>query len=120
MSLPEHLSTLFDQALEISGEKERNAFVHSQCADDDALRADLEKMLRVHAKASGYFSRPPRIRTASTGENVGRESVIGRLTQQFDLPDTGDAGQTTQHAYGQSVGRYQLQGEIARGGMARL
>ncbi|MGA9342241.1 MAG: serine/threonine-protein kinase [Rhodanobacteraceae bacterium] len=51
---------LFDQLFEIAP-GQRVAWLDRTCADDAALRAELERMLRIDAKASAFLESPPNL-----------------------------------------------------------
>ncbi|MEM6468392.1 MAG: tetratricopeptide repeat protein [Planctomycetota bacterium] len=123
MSETQELSVLFSRALKIHELTERQAFIREHCGDDQQLADDLLQMLRVHQKASGFLSTPPRNVSLPAATRVGRDSVMGRLTQEFDihpaLPHGDDADSPTVSASAIAP-RYQLHGEIARGGMGAI
>ena len=85
MPFPDQISKLFAEALEISSSADRQEFVKQHCAGDAELEADLMQMLRVHEHATGFLSQPPGASHSASGQ-IGRESVIGRLAERFDLP----------------------------------
>lgn len=131
--MSDHLSRLFQQALEISDWNEREVFVSEHCREDATLANELRQMLRVYQRATGFLSQPPMLTssTAERGHNmqdarIGRDSVLGRLTQEFEL-DPQPENQTdsayadhTKLSTADAMPRYQLHGEIARGGMGAI
>ncbi len=120
MPLPENVSRLFDQALAITDDQQREEFLDKECASDSRLKADIEKMIRLHEAASGFLSMSPgNTAPHNTKLSVGRASVVRHLSQQFDLTND-EQSAASQFQGGTSVGRYQLQGEIARGGMGAI
>ena len=89
----------------------------------------------MHDKANGFLSQPPAVavRTPATEgklapeARIGRDSVLGRLTQEFEFsspPDnelcSPDGRQSTDVGKAELSPRYQLHGEIARGGMGAI
>ena len=52
--------SLFHQALQQPDAAARAAFLDQACADQPALRARLEKLLRAHDAPAGLFAQPPR------------------------------------------------------------
>ena len=126
--MPDQLSKLFLEAVDISNWEERQAFVDEKCAEDDELAAELLQMLRVHHKASGFLSQPPSVTspTELIPSPIGRDSVLNRLTQEFDLkpqPDheaASSTGDLSNSNTSDLTPRYQLHGEIARGGMGAI
>ncbi len=132
MPFPDHVSQLFVQALKISDASERQEFVRQHCSQDPAMEADLLQMLRVHEQASGFLSQSPQ--AWNDQMRVGRESVLKRIgdhigvafetdSQDGSFSETGevDAAEARGSLHWQStVGRYQLQGEITRGGMGAI
>jgi serine/threonine protein kinase/dienelactone hydrolase len=79
---------LLEQALEIQPE-DRPAFLEASCSGDQALRRDVEKLLRAHEHA-GSFLAPPALETAArqmaggvthtlVGRTLGHYEVISRL-----------------------------------------
>ncbi|HBE70324.1 MAG TPA: hypothetical protein DDW52_19420 [Planctomycetaceae bacterium] len=120
MPLPENVSRLFDQALAIRDDEQREKFLEKECVGDKQLKRDIEKMIRLHKAASGFLSKSPGITAPhNTRLSVGRASVVRHLSQQFSPPnDEQSAGSELPSS--NSLGRYQLQGEIARGGMGAI
>jgi eukaryotic-like serine/threonine-protein kinase len=83
--------SIFLSAAEIASPAEQQAFVKAQCADDRALRSEVEEFLR-HQQSLGSFLESPAVaaeaaRTASSGELLaeGPGTVIGpyKLLQQI-------------------------------------
>lgn len=48
---------LFGEAIDIA-RAERNAWLIAACGDDHALRAEVERMLRIDAKATTFLEAP--------------------------------------------------------------
>src|SRR5215203_5283114 len=53
----ERLKQLFAQAIELPPDQ-RATFLDANCADDPALRADVESLLAAQEKAGGFFAEP--------------------------------------------------------------
>lgn len=118
------ISKLFERALELPAGENRDNWVRENC-HDEKLQSDLLQMLRVHQQASGFLSKPVGFNLTST--QVGRKSVFGELKKELNLPD-----QRPQQFLDQTLpdgnpadlefpeARYQLHGEIARGGMGAI
>ena len=83
---------LFHAAVSLA-DTEREAFLRRSCADDPALRADVERLLAAHARAGSFISSPA-IATHRLGAD---ESWVGRL-----------------------AGPYRIVREIGRGGMGAV
>ncbi len=49
---------IFDRAVEIEDVEQRAQFVRSACADDEVLRARLERLLEAHEIAGGFVNAP--------------------------------------------------------------
>ena len=88
-SLPEE--SIFAQALEIASTAERAAFLDRACGNNQALRAEVEALLRAHARVGDLLDLPER--SAAT----------------LDLPGVERPGAT--------IGPYELMREIGEGGM---
>jgi serine/threonine protein kinase len=50
--------TLFAQAIEIASPEERALFLEKACANDAALRREVEKLVRDHFRAGAFLERP--------------------------------------------------------------
>ncbi|HTK53252.1 MAG TPA: protein kinase [Gemmatimonadaceae bacterium] len=90
------LEELFHQALE-RPPKERASFLDRECAEDLALRADVERLLSANARA-GDFIEAPAIATPSAAP-----------------PDEGDDPQA-----GRRIGAYRIVRALGRGGMGAV
>ena len=58
MSPDKSLQNLFNEALERPDAAERARFLDEACGADAALRERVEKLLRAHDEAGGFFSQP--------------------------------------------------------------
>jgi serine/threonine-protein kinase len=88
------LEPLLDAALYLTP-SQRRAFLNEACAGDDAMRIELENMAAECERGAAFLEPPAAERFAS-------------LTGDFDLP----------HLHEALAGRYKLEREIGRGGMA--
>lgn len=87
------IEDLFHSAVELPDE-EREAFLQRRCADDPALRAEVERLLAAHVRSTDFISSPA---IAGVREWASDESLVGQL-----------------------VGPYRLVREIGRGGMGAV
>ncbi len=141
---PKDLSALFEAAVEIESEQERLDFVNRSCGQDADLRAQLEILLNAHAKAGNFLSTPPPELAATQfgsseqicGESASspQQSVLHLIEKTVDgelprvvLDSSPDelAGpivrpKSSEVPKHEVDSRYQLQGEIARGGMGAI
>ncbi|MEM6468386.1 MAG: protein kinase [Planctomycetota bacterium] len=125
------LSELYFAALEQPPEK-RSAFLSGACYGKDQLRSQLEEMLSAHEEAKGFLSHPPQplasVADAGNQSAVGCTSVLNQLRQDLPVADinlgdeAGDLAATIEASAAESAPthRYQLHGEIARGGMGSI
>ncbi|MET0552815.1 MAG: serine/threonine-protein kinase [Vicinamibacteria bacterium] len=86
---------LFQKALALAPAA-RAAFLDAACADDHALRREVEELLDAHGKAGGFLSRPIGLQTTDSSET--------------DVPGTGP----------QRIGHYRILDTIAHGGMGTV
>ncbi len=88
------LSRLFDRAVELEGQA-RADYVVAECADDDALRAELQRMLDADAAASGF--------------DAGAAAAIAL-----------DEAERQEDASGGRLGRWRLLSRVGSGGMGTV
>jgi len=50
--------SIFQDALDIDDPAERAAFVQRSCGDDEALRSQVENLLKAHGQPGGFMARP--------------------------------------------------------------
>ena len=58
MNLDKSPKDLFMEALEREDPIERARFLDEACGEDTALRERVERLLRAHDEAGGFFSQP--------------------------------------------------------------
>lgn len=90
------IETLFHEALEQSADT-RAEFLSEQCADDDQLRGEVERLLAGHENAA-HFIEPP-----------AEGFLSADFANDLDIP-----------VEGKSIGRYALKRVIASGGMGTV
>ena len=67
----EHVFVLFDGAL-AQPDTERDAFLASECGDDERLREDVQALLAAHEEAQGFLSGRPARAGAANLDQSGR------------------------------------------------
>jgi hypothetical protein len=88
-----HLMTLFTAALERPPGQERSAYLDGACGGDAALRAEVEALLAVSARAGGFL-----------------EGAAKDAERTVDLPPVAEGAGTV-------IGPYKLVEQIGEGGM---
>src|SRR6478736_2765150 len=80
------LRALFDEAAEIKSAEGRRAFLDQACGGDDALRAEVEELLRSDETAGGFLADPKRdasldsaLVTLKEGDQVGRYRLVEKI-----------------------------------------
>lgn len=97
----QRVQLLFDEALEL-GPDERSAYLEAECADDPALRREVESMLVNFAAAGSTFM----------------ESPAARLGDDLELPEGPSSdGQLNP---GDHIGPYVLERLLGSGGVGRV
>jgi ankyrin repeat protein len=77
--------TLLAAALEISGTAERRAYLDRACAEDAALRTELESLLAAHERATGFMNTPalpvtaPPVPAEKAGDHIGRYKLLEQI-----------------------------------------
>jgi serine/threonine protein kinase len=107
--------TIFFQALEIAAGEERQAFIVSACGNDEALRCEVEELLR-HQQELGSFLESPA---------PGLPSPLRGAPQGTRAPGHRDGGEgaiatrdepTVRERPGTVIGPYKLLEQIGEGG----
>ncbi|HET7584392.1 MAG TPA: protein kinase [Gemmatimonadaceae bacterium] len=94
----DRLTALFDAAIALPA-AERSAFLAGECADDDALRAEVERLVAAHERAGEFIQTP----------------AIDSVGAPMRTTDTGEP-----FAEGYRCGAYRIVREIGRGGMGAV
>jgi non-specific serine/threonine protein kinase/serine/threonine-protein kinase len=81
-------------------EADRGALVAAACAGDEALRAEVESLLRADARAAGFLA-------VGALESAGAAEAVARTVEDGTSPA----------AVGLEVGPYRILRELGRGGM---
>jgi eukaryotic-like serine/threonine-protein kinase len=87
---------IFNDALELSDPAARERYVAEACAQDHGLRERVEKLLRAHEEAGGFFSQA--LQAKPSASNAG-----GTVLLSMERP-------------GDVIGRYKLLQQIGEGG----
>ena len=80
---------IFLEALELPAPADRSAFLARACADDDALRREIEAMLQGHAAADSFLEKPAAALAAGDPDATG-----ARKSRPQPLP-RGASGRTS-------------------------
>jgi len=94
------VNEVFHDALEYSAE-ERGTFLDGACADDAALRAEVESLLASHAEADDFIETPAFETGAELLHGASGEEIAAR----------GEA------LVGRQLGPYRIEGQLGYGGM---
>jgi len=89
---------IFDAALDIAP-SERAELVRQACGDDTELRADVERLLRAHAKSEAFLGTPA-------------SDFVAPMLRNATVAAPADAVAPPPH-----IGPYRIEREIGRGGM---
>jgi hypothetical protein len=57
-ALNKRLEDIFHRALELSGAKERDAYLDRNCSGDEMLRAEVEALIRFYEQAGDFLEVP--------------------------------------------------------------
>jgi serine/threonine protein kinase len=96
----QHIERLYHAALEHAAD-ERAAYLAEACAEDEALRREVEVLLAANAQASGFLTRP------AIGVEA-RDLVAEKPTAPLDSP------------VGQQLNHYKILSRIGAGGMGEV
>jgi hypothetical protein len=61
---PLDVKSIFGRALELDDPGRRAAYLDVACADAPAVRAEVEELLSMHARAGGFLRRPAAVTIA--------------------------------------------------------
>jgi len=92
----QRLNEVFHSAIALSAE-ERDAFLAAACADDPALRGEVERLIAAHGHAGGFIEAPALASVAAWTDGDGDLAAAGRR-----------------------FGAYRVVREIGRGGMGAV
>ena len=128
------LPDIFSAAIAVGNEKERDDLIERMTTDRPELRAQVNELLNAHQAANSFPSNPPREldKTQFQRGRSNNESVMTSLKSGFSLSpvvlrdESGDINDpvlrpnSTELPNRDANDKYQLQGEIARGGMGAV
>ncbi|MGO9111019.1 MAG: serine/threonine-protein kinase [Thermoguttaceae bacterium] len=116
--------SIFLAALEKSTTAERIAWLDQACGADTALRRRIETLLSRHDDAGSFLERPPaELKTAETTDATGGPNeaprIAPRLATVLDQQDLllDFLTPSTQSACLGTIGQYEVQSILGRGGM---
>lgn len=135
-----NLDSIFETAIDIENAAERAKYLDEACGPDADLRSLVEKLLTADENANSFLERPPAGLAPAHGRNEEEESDNERENQRrpdalgntLDLPrvvlrsPNQEADSHVQRLNSPEIPeigkdeRYQLHGEIARGGMGAI
>ena len=119
------LDSIFHRALKIESPSARVAFLNDACKGDQQLQEEIKRLLEAHTRASGPLDRSPLASDSTISPSVlnsiGADAgTIPRVT----LRESADRAQrndvSPELPKEKPEGRYQMHGEIARGGMGAI
>jgi serine/threonine-protein kinase len=132
----QRLKEIFAEAIERPEGADRDGFVDAACWGDATLRAEVDALIREHARLGGFLDSDlgaaPAEVTVSLEPGSARtfreiaEALGGLPEVLFHNTELADDGRRDAHdapfapAPDPSAGRYQVFGEIARGGMGAV
>jgi serine/threonine protein kinase len=100
---------IFEAALELTGNAEREAFLDGACAHDPALRARMEELLSGHIQAEKFFTECISTLKCST-------TACGFLDSDDSLPPAAFPGSSPDEELGTRIGHYKILTKIGEGG----
>ncbi len=100
---------IFDAALELTGNAEREAFLDRACAHDPALRAKMEELLSGHVQAEAFFTECISTLKCST-------NGCGSLDTDDAPPPAAVPNSSPDEELGTRIGHYRILTKIGEGG----
>ena len=92
----QQVGALYEQAMELAPDR-RVAFLRTTCAEDEALRREVESLLAAHESAEDFMDRPA-------------VEIVADLVAQ----------QTANSLAGEKIGNYQILSLLGKGGMGEV
>src|SRR3954469_18576525 len=114
-SLPQE--SLFLQALEMPSTAERAAFLERACGGDQALRAEVESLLRADARSGDLLDLPEQPAASKRGEETRGEAPGGGEDQSLVVGPLPPYQAPLAERPGTVIGPYKLLQQIGEGGM---
>jgi hypothetical protein len=76
----QQITSIFHSAIEREGTK-RRAFLDGACANDEALRREVESLIRSHEQAGSLMDAPAYERDASLVDEMDHGNFVGANTR---------------------------------------
>src|SRR5437763_14177106 len=109
----QRVKEIFLAAVEKASPEERAACLHEACGDDEALRRQVEALVRKHEEA-GSFLESPVLDPAAAGEPQPGEAASPLA------PEWKGASERLAETVGSRIGPYKLLQQIGEGGMGTV
>lgn len=103
------IDQLLDAALDLAPDQ-RPAFLDRECAGDESLRQEIERLLISDQRARTFFESPA---FAATAEQPGTSRLLSLLRAEPER-------EALLHSGRQIAGRYQILSRLGKGGMAEV
>jgi serine/threonine protein kinase len=78
------IESIFHAVLEVEPQQ-RDAFLRERCADDDALRREVEDLLAAHETAGGFIETPIAMLDERLFEDEDADRLIGRTIGHWEI-----------------------------------
>jgi eukaryotic-like serine/threonine-protein kinase len=98
--------SIYLNAAELALQSEREAYLNAECADNAALRREVEDLLKHHEPAAAFLESPAAV-VAATGDLAAASQVETRTVSAHECPGT-------------VIGPYKLLQQIGEGGMGTV